>query len=283
VAVPPALELRGVTAGYGGVPVVRDVSLRLGAGELAGLVGPSGVGKTTVLRLLTGQCERHGGSVRVAGEALRPGRPAPRLGYVPQVGSVAWDFPLTVEQVVLLGLAGESRRVPWHSRRERGAAAAMLERLGLDGLRRRPIAELSGGQQQRMFLARALVRDADLILLDEPTSGVDLATRREVLALLAELHREGLTILLTTHDLNWVAAHLPRVVCFNETVIADGPPRLALTTEALALTYGAEVRILHDGDRVVVVDPQPDRGPDPDQLPAEGAAPATVRVPSALP
>lgn len=253
---PPALELVGVTAGYDGVPVVRDVSLRLEAGELVGLVGPSGVGKTTVLRLLTGQCERYGGLVQAFGDEVRPGRAAPRISYVPQVDSVAWDFPLTVEQVVLLGLAGESRRVPWFSSGERSRAADTLDRLGLASVRGRPIGGLSGGQQQRMFLARALLRRAELILLDEPTSGVDLATSRGVLDLVGELNETGISILLTTHDLNWVAALLPRVVCFNRTVVADGPPSAALTPAALTATYGAEVRVLDDGGRVVVVAPR---------------------------
>jgi ABC-type Mn2+/Zn2+ transport system ATPase subunit len=276
VATHAAIALERVTAGYAGTAAIRDVSLRLEVGELAGLVGPSGVGKTTVLRLLTGQCERHGGTVTTFGRPVRPGRAAPRLGYVPQVDSVAWDVPLTVEQVVLMGLASGRPHVPWYSARERSAAGAMLERLGIAELRRRPISDLSGGQQQRMFLARALVRDADLLLLDEPTSGVDLATRREMLDLLAELHRDGLTILLTTHDLNWVAAHLPRVVCFNATVIADGPPRRALTAEALAVTYGAEVRIVHDGDQVIVVDPPTRATPGPERPPPSTAMPATV-------
>jgi ABC-type Mn2+/Zn2+ transport system ATPase subunit len=108
-----------------------------------------------------------------------------------------------------------------------------------------------------MFLARALHRRSELLLLDEPTSGVDLATRRDVLAVLRELHAEGLTILLTTHDLNFVAAHLPRVVCLNGLVTADGVPSQVLTAETLELTYGAPMRVIEDGGRVVVVDEAP--------------------------
>lgn len=169
--------------------------------------------------------------------------------------AVDWDFPITVEQVVLLGLAGQSARRPWFSRGERARAAALLERLGLAGLERRPIRALSGGQQQRMFLARALVHRADLLLLDEPTSGVDLRIRHEVLHLLGELNDTGITVVLTTHDLNWVAAHLPRVVCLNGIVTADGPPTRVFTPEVLRVTYGADVRVIRDGDLVFVVDP----------------------------
>jgi ABC-type Mn2+/Zn2+ transport system ATPase subunit len=220
-------------------------------------VGPSGSGKTTVLRLLTGQADRYAGDVRVFGRPLLGRAAPPRVGYVPQLDGVDWDFPLRVEQAVLLGNAAASGRVPWFSRAEKQGARALLERLGLAGLEGRHIRELSGGQQQRMFLARALLRDADLILLDEPTSGVDLATRHDVLHLLAELNQEGLTVVLTTHDLNWVASHLPRIICLNETVIADGPPAEVLTAEALMLTYGAPMRVLHDAGTVVVVDEEP--------------------------
>ncbi len=253
----PLVSLDRVTAGYGGDAVLEDLSLGVGAAELVGVVGPSGSGKTTLLRLLTGQLAPYAGSVTVHGSPLQRRRAPASVGYVPQVDTVDWDFPLTVEQAVLLGTAADSPRLPWFSRRERHRARALLDRLGLEGLGRRHIRELSGGQQQRMFLARALLRRCELILLDEPTSGVDLATRHDVLHLLADLNREGLAILLTTHDLNWVASHLPRIVCLNETIIADGAPAHVLTPEVLMLTYGAPMRVLHDGGTVVVVDEGP--------------------------
>jgi ABC-type Mn2+/Zn2+ transport system ATPase subunit len=252
-----AVELDDVGVGYGSTTVLRGLSFELARGELVGVVGPSGAGKSTLLRLLTGQADRHRGEVRVFGDLVRDGRAPRGVGYVPQLEHIDWDFPLTAEQVVLLGDAASSRRTPWFSGTEKRQARALLDRLGLAGLHQRPIRELSGGQQQRMFLARALHRRSELLLLDEPTSGVDLATRRDVLAVLRELHAEGLTILLTTHDLNFVAAHLPRVVCLNGLVTADGAPSRVLTTETLELTYGAPMRVLQDGGRVVVVDDAP--------------------------
>lgn len=252
--VPPAVRLTDVTAGYRGTPVLTDVSLEVGTGELVGAVGPSGSGKTTLLRLLTAQAATYAGAVHVFGSPVRTGRPSRSVGYVPQLGVVAFDFPLTVAQVVLLGLSADSRRVPWFSRSERREASALLERLGLGGLERRHIRELSGGQQQRMFLARAMIRRCDLILLDEPTSGVDLKTRHDVLHLLGELNEEGMTVILTTHDLNWVAAHLPRVVCLAGAVVADGSPQEVFTAPVLKRTYGADVRVITDGDLVFVAD-----------------------------
>ncbi len=252
-----ALHLDGVTVGYGGPPVLTDLALEVGRGELVGIVGPSGAGKSTLLRLITGRDTTHRGRVEVLGAPVpRHGAPG-GVGYVPQLESIDWDFPLTVEQVVLLGGAATSRRLPWFSRAERRRAAAVLERLGMAGLEQRHIRELSGGQQQRMFLARALARDSELLVLDEPTSGVDLATRRDILALLGELRDEGLTVVLTTHDLNFVAAHLPRIVFLNGLITADGAPREVLTPAVLHATYGTPMRVVHDQGMVLVVDDAP--------------------------
>jgi ABC-type Mn2+/Zn2+ transport system ATPase subunit len=130
----------------------------------------------------------------------------------------------------------------------------VLEKLGIAEVAGRHIRELSGGQQQRVFLARAMFCQPDVLILDEPTSGIDVRTRHEILHLLADLHQEGLTIVLTTHDLNGLAAHLPRVVCFKKTVIADGSPREVLTPEVLVVTYGAPMEVLEHGGMPLVVD-----------------------------
>lgn len=252
------VRVRDVDAAYARPTVLSAVDVDVARGDFVGLVGPSGAGKTTLLRLLTGGVEVRSGSVEVLGQRVVRGRPPRGVGYVPQLGSVDADFPLTVREVVLLGDAASSRPVPWFTRDERRRADALLERLGIGGLAGRPIAELSGGQRQRMFLARALARRSELLLLDEPTSGVDLATRAEVLRLLGELHHDGLTVILTTHDLNFVASHLPRMVCVNGTVIADGRPRDVMTADVLTRTYGPGLRVVHDEDgHPVVTDAAP--------------------------
>ncbi|MFA9429421.1 metal ABC transporter ATP-binding protein [Egicoccus sp. AB-alg2] len=255
-ATAPAIELTGVVAGYGGLTVLERLDLRVERRELVGIVGPSGAGKTTLLRLLTGDVRHYQGTVRMFGEPVGR-RPPRRVGVVPQLGGIDWDFPVTVRQAVLLGLVPRTRRRPWFDRGERRRADALLERLGIGELGSRHIADLSGGQQQRVLLARALVRDAELLLLDEPTSGVDLATRHDVLHLLGDLNAEGIAVVLTTHDLNWVATHLPRIVCFNRGIVADGPPADVLDAETLLLTYGAPMRVVHDGGTVAVVDEEP--------------------------
>jgi ABC-type Mn2+/Zn2+ transport system ATPase subunit len=238
------VNLSGVTARYSGAPVLADVDVSIGERQFVGVVGPSGSGKTSLLRLITGQLAPTSGSV-----VRRTGL---RLGYVPQLETVDWSFPVTVSECVLM--ARRSRRVaPWATRAEKAEAAAALERLGIGELGRRHIRELSGGQQQRVFLARALLREPDLLLLDEPTSGVDVKLRHEILHLLDDLNAEGVTIVMTTHDLNGVASHLPRLVCLNRVVVADGRPEDVLRAEVLEQTYGASMQVLeHAGQRVVV-------------------------------
>lgn len=146
------------------------------------------------------------------------------------------------------------RRLPWRSAAEGRAIEAMLDRLGLAGLASRHIRALSGGQQQRVFLARALIGSPDLLLMDEPTSGVDVRTRHEILHLLDELNAEGTAMLLTTHDLNGIAAHLPQLVCMNRRIIGQGPPASVLTPAVLEATYGARMDVLSHAGMPVVVD-----------------------------
>ncbi len=253
----PVVALRGVTAGYRGVPAIENVDLIIEPGELVGLVGPSGSGKSTLLRCLTGTADVYAGQVTLNGRQVRRGHPTHDIGFVPQLTSIETDLPLRAEDAVLHGLTANSRLVPWYSKSERRQAHELLERLGLSGYARTPIGHLSGGQQQRLLLARAMISGTGLVILDEPTSGVDLQTLQDILRLLAELHEQGTTILLTTHDLNWVAAGLPRIMCINRRVMADGPPADVLHPDVLEATYGAKVRIVHDGDRILVTDDRP--------------------------
>lgn len=246
------ISLQGVGVRFGNTWPLRDLDLVVDAGELVGIVGPSGAGKTTLLRLLLGEIAASQGSVDMSGGA----GPRKRItvGYVPQLEASERTFPLTVQGAVELGAAATSAWVPWFSRAEKAAARNALERLGVDDLRDRGLHELSGGQFQRVLFARALVSNPDLLLLDEPTSGIDLRTRGEMLGLVDELRRDGLTIVLTTHDLNWVASHLPRVVCLNQTVIADGAAAEVLRTNVIADTFGADMDVIQHNGRPVVVD-----------------------------
>lgn len=256
----PLVELRDCAFSYGGSDLALEADLAFPLSSFVGLVGPSGAGKTTLLRALLGQLRPARGSVLVDGEAVSR-RPHRRVGYVPQLESIDWSFPITVEEVVLLGLVGESGPFPWPRRRDRIEVMGLLEQLGLADLRHRHIRALSGGQQQRVFLARALVRRPDLLLLDEPTSGIDVATRQDILGLLRKLNADGIGIVVTTHDLNAVAATLPELVCVNRRVIAQGPPEAVFTPAILRATFGSEMIVFHHDGMLLTAD-APMHGPE---------------------
>jgi zinc/manganese transport system ATP-binding protein/zinc transport system ATP-binding protein len=231
--------------------------LKIAVGEFIGLVGPSGSGKTTLLRTLVGTVQPVQGQVRVDSKPVQGGRLPRVVGYVPQLEMVDWTFPVTVEQVVMMGRIREMSLVPWASRKDKMLVQETLSRLGLGELSKRHIRALSGGQQQRVFLARALISNPKILLLDEPTSGVDIKTRNDILNLLAEINQSGVTIVLTTHDLNSVAAHLPKVVCINRQLVAEGKPEEIFTEEVLAATYGTGMRVVRqDGMLLIGDDPQ---------------------------
>lgn len=238
------LTLQGVCTGYNGQRVVEDLSLSLAAGQFSALVGPTGGGKSTLLKLILGLLPA------TRGRIARP--PQLTMGYVPQREMIDWRFPVTTEQVVCMGRYRHTSFWPWPTRADRQATAALLERLGLTPYARRHISQLSGGQQQRVFLARALIAKPQLLLLDEPTTGVDLKTQHDILHLLHELNREGMAILLATHDLNTIASHVPWVVCFNQRVIAEGPPDLVFTPATLRRTYNADMVVLRQGDMTFI-------------------------------
>lgn len=248
----PILQLREVSFTYGNGAVLRGVDLAIREGGFYGIVGPSGAGKTTLLRLMEGSIRPAQGSIeRGTGGS---GRGRPRLAVVPQLEAIDWTFPITVEEVVLLGTGGDARLLPWATREMRARARDVLEKLGIDELAHRHIRNLSGGQQQRTFIARALVRQPDLLLLDEPTSGVDIATRHDILHLLHELNHEGIAIVLTTHDLNAVAAHIPMLICVNGRVVAEGTPQQVLTSDVLRDLYGAEMFVMNRDGMILVGD-----------------------------
>ena len=235
----PIVELRGVTSGYGGSPALESVDLAVNRGDFVGLLGPSGSGKTTLLRTILGAVDVYEGDVVVEGQSIADQRP--RIGYVPQIETIDWNFPVTVEQVVMMGFTSNRWWLPWRQKNDYEHALEIMERLGIADLAKRHIRELSGGQQQRTFLARALVGSPHVLLLDEPTSGVDIKTRDEVMHLLDELNHQDVTIIMTTHEINSVAAHLPWVVCVNRRIVDSGPPSRIFTPEVLKRTYNADI------------------------------------------
>jgi ABC-type Mn2+/Zn2+ transport system ATPase subunit len=244
----PLVALDRVSFGYDRAPVLREVSLAVPERAFTGVLGPSGSGKTSLLRVLLGTVRPQRGAVRA--------RPGLAVSYVPQLETVNWNFPVTVAECVLMSRP-QRLRWPWPTRLERAEVMGTLDQLGIADLAARHIRDLSGGQQQRMFLARALVRRPQLLLLDEPTSGVDVRTRHEVLHLLADLNHDGLAVVLTTHDLNGVAAHLPHLVALRTRVVAAGSPEEVIRPAVLEETFGADVEVLEHLGMPVVVDRHP--------------------------
>lgn len=238
-------SLDNVTVGYNSTPVLHDVSFHVHEDQFTGIVGPSGAGKTTLLRTLLGTAVPSSGEVFV--------QPGLRIAYVPQLETVNWNFPVTVFECVLMSRTSRWQ-LPWPTRSERVDVQHALDRLGMAALAGRHIRELSGGQQQRMFIARALLGRPNLLVLDEPTSGVDISTRHDMLHLLADLHEEGISIVLTTHDLNGMAAHLPHLMTINHRVVAEGSPADILTPDVLEQTFGARLEVLQHLGMPVVVD-----------------------------
>ncbi|HEX5045265.1 MAG TPA: ABC transporter ATP-binding protein [Candidatus Polarisedimenticolaceae bacterium] len=246
----PALAFEEVGFSYGHRPVLRDLRLRLEPGELTALLGPNGTGKTTCVRLAAGSLTPQHGVVRLFGRDLRAFAAAERartVAVVPQEAPLEFDFH--VHEIVAMGRSPHQGLLGLESAEDRRAVEDALRVTGMQAHARRPFAALSGGEKQRVILARALAQRPRLLLLDEPTAHLDLKHRLAIYALLQILHREGLTTLVVSHDLNLAAAHCRRLVLFRcGEVVADGPPRAVLRREILREVYEVDLEVRSDGE-----------------------------------
>ncbi len=239
-----ALSIDDLTVAYHRKPVIWDVGLDLPAGSLIGVVGPNGAGKSTLLKAVMDLVPIASGRVKVFGEPYKNSRH--RVGYVPQRESVDWDFPVDALDVVAMGLYSQ---IGWFwpvRKKHRQAAREALDRVGIADLAGRQISQLSGGQQQRTFLARALVQDADLYLMDEPFAAVDASTEKAIVEILRELKSRGKTALVIHHDLQTVPEYFDYVVLLNMRVVAHGPVAQTFTSENLQKTYGGRLTLLDE-------------------------------------
>ena len=250
------IELDRVTVRYHELIALEDVSLKLARGEFVALIGPNGSGKTTLIKAILGLVKPAAGTVRLFG------KPVPnldgdwrRVGYVPQAAQIDLHFPLQVFDVVLMGRYGQVGLTRRPGERDREAARKALDRVGMAGLERRPIGRLSGGQRQRVLVARALAAEPELLLLDEPTTGVDVGTTEGLFDLLQGLHREGITIVVVSHDVGVVAQHVDQIVCVNRRLVAHGRPQEVLGGEVLGCMYGPHASLVGHGEVPHIVVP----------------------------
>lgn len=238
----PVVEVEHVCFSYGAELVLDEVTLRIQRGDFVGIIGPNGSGKTTLLRILLGLLRPSCGHVRLFGTDLREFREWRRIGYVPQK-AVAFEskFPATAFEVVISGRTGHAGLLSRFGEHDREAAERALDTVGMTGFRDRLIGRLSVGQQQRIFIARALASHPDLLMLDEPTVGVDPDAQEQFYSLLRYLNREmSTTLILVSHDISVVAQEVTQLACLNRTLVFHGSPEEAMRSGALAQLYRAE-------------------------------------------
>ena len=250
------LAVHDVTVTYrNGHTALWDASIALPEGTITALVGPNGSGKSTLFKAIMGFVPLARGSVDILGRPAAEALKANDVAYVPQAEEVDWNFPVLVEDVVMMGRYGHMSWLRMPNARDREIVTSALERVDMEGFRKRQIGELSGGQKKRVFLARALAQQARVILLDEPFTGVDVKTELSIIKLLEALRDEGRILLVSTHNLGSVPQFCDRAVLIKGTILAEGPTAQVFTRENLKQAFGGVLRQftlggeeLHDDD-----------------------------------
>ena len=241
-----SLEASSVTVAYpNGHTALRDATFKLGAGTIAALVGINGSGKSTLFKALMGFVKPVKGQIHIAGLSVEQARKQKLVAYVPQSEEVDWTFPVSVWDVVMMGRYGHMNFLRIPSAEDKRVVSESLERVGMKEYQERQIGELSGGQKKRVFLARALAQSGQIILLDEPFTGVDVTTEEAIIALLRTLRDEGRIILVSTHNLGSVPEFCDQVVLVNRTVLASGPLEEVFTEQNLRQAFGGALRQFH--------------------------------------
>ena len=223
-----AIEIKNLTVAYGENIALEDFNLDVEIGSLMALVGPNGAGKSTLIKTILKFLKQITGEIKISGKSL---------AYVPQRNSVDWDFPTTLFDVVEMGCYGRVGLFKRVNKEEKVKVLKAIEQVGMLEFKDRQISELSGGQQQRAFIARALVQEADIYLMDEPFQGVDSTTEKSIVDILKKLKSEGKTLLVVHHDLQTVPTYFESVTFINKTVIASGKVKEAFTQENIEMTY----------------------------------------------
>ncbi len=246
----PILRVNGLSVHYESGPALDDVSFELKVAERSAVVGPNGAGKSTLFKVIAGVLDPTAGQVHVYGH--EPGGHT-CIAYVPQRSQVDWDFPANVTDVVMMGRVGKIGLFRWPSAQDREIVHAALEMVNLAHLAGRQIGQLSGGQQQRMFIARALAQQAELILMDEPLTGLDAASQKDIFDILDGLRQRDVTVMVALHDLKIAADCFERVMLLNKALVGFGPPAQVLNSQNLTQAYGGHLHLLPTGDGVLAV------------------------------
>ncbi|OQW58304.1 MAG: iron ABC transporter permease [Proteobacteria bacterium SG_bin9] len=252
------MSVRGLTVTYNtGLTAVYDASFELDPGTICALVGVNGSGKSTIFKSIMGFVTPAAGEIRLCGRPVAEAVKRNVVAYVPQSEDIDWNFPVLVEDVVMMGRYGHMNFLRMPSRADRYKVDAALERVGMSDYRTRQIGELSGGQKKRVFLARALAQEGRIILLDEPFTGVDVKTETAIISLLRELRTAGHLMLISTHNLGSVPDFCDRVVLLNKTVLAAGPTSEVFTQANLERAFGGVLRQFNLGGAALHDDEDP--------------------------
>jgi len=250
------LEIKDVTVTYNnGHTAIWDTTFSLPTGSITALVGVNGSGKSTLFKSLMGLVNLSKGSVQILGQSVSAAMKANQVAYVPQSEDIDWNFPVLVEDVVMMGRYGHMNMFRVARAQDNEKVTSALKRVGIYELRHRQIGELSGGQKKRVFLARALAQESEVVLLDEPFTGIDVNTEEQIMSLLKDMREGGKIILVSTHNLGSVPEFCDRAVLINGTVLAAGETREVFTQDNLQLAFGGVLRRfvltgkeLHDDD-----------------------------------
>ncbi|MCH9614220.1 MAG: Manganese transport system ATP-binding protein MntB [Chlamydiia bacterium] len=239
-----AIKAIQLTVNYGECCVLFDVSFDVERGSITGIVGPNGAGKSTLLKSLIRLIKPLSGDVTFLDMPLSQVRK--RVAYVPQRGQIDWDFPITAFDVALMGRYHDLGFLKWARKADKHAALDMLDKLGMLAFKDRQISDLSGGQQQRLFIARALLQEADVYLLDEPFAGIDHSTEELIIGMLKKQRDAGKTVLMVHHDLSSVEKYFDDLILLNTSLVATGPVAEVFNPDNLSQTYGRDASLFTD-------------------------------------
>ena len=247
----PILEVSNLTVRYDGHTALENVNFHLHAGERVAVVGPNGAGKSTLFKVVAGVLAPTEGTVTISGS-----RPTSHvcIGYVPQRSQVDWHFPVNVADVVMMGRRAVMGAFRWPTHRDWDFVRGALDTVNLSDLAKRQIGELSGGQQQRMFIARALAQEAELMLMDEPLTGLDIPSQEGILSLLDTLQKQKVTVMVATHDLDQAQKYFDRVMLLNHRLLGFGPSKDVLKPDILIRAYGSRLRMVDANGNLIAMD-----------------------------